>query len=238
MLKIVNKIIAVIILAVSFASVSVYAQGGDPGTPTEASFESRCAQISAAQSDPNSNYYLFPPCASSPSDCGTVKKTDANKIDHWNSPLNCLFLEEPIGGTRGYDLFKVECYPNPTKSSQSACEYTLWHGEALSSGGDVNRTVRGPVQAILTFEEGKEYQGPFGLLYNYIGLIYKYLSGVIVGFVILMSIVGGIRMTTSNGNSEAFDGGKKMIIKALTGMVLWFMSSLILYTINPTFFAF
>ena len=40
------------------------------------------------------------------------------------------------------------------------------------------------------------------------------------------------------GDTEAVTKGKEMIIKALVGMALWFLASLILYTINPTFFAF
>ncbi len=235
MLKGVVKIIGIFVLTASLLGINslAFAQtDGDPGTPSDASFEGRCEQMGKG------NYALFPPCANSPSKCESVMKKKGDE-EHWNYPLNCMFLEEPIGGEPGYDLYKVECFPNPKiHKSRVDCQYSLWHGEALTPPSDKKRTLRGPIQAILTFEEGKEYQGPFGLLYNYIGLIYKYLSGIIVGFVILMSIVGGIRMTTSAGNTEAFGAGRKMIIKALTGMVIWFLASLILYTINPTFFAF
>lgn len=197
-------------------------------TPSDASFEGVCAK--AGKDGP---YKDFPECASSPNECGS---------ENGLQPLNCLFLEEPIGGEPGYDLYKITCTATPAATGEGTensadtgeiiCTYTLWHGEAIVGN------ARGPVQAILAFEEGKEYQGPFGLLYNYIALVYKFMSGIIVAFVILISIVGGIRMTTSAGNSEQFGKGKDMIIKAMIGMALWFTASLILYTINPTFFAF
>ncbi len=159
--------------------------------------------------------------ASSPSECG------ANFGEE--PPKNCLFLEEPIGGKENYDLYVVTC---EERNGKEGCTYKLW------SGGYVPSTDRGPIQALLTFEADKAYQGPFGLLYNYLGLIYKYMSGLIVGIAVLFVVIGGIQMTTSYGDTAKFDEGKKRIINALIGIVLWFTASLILYTINPTFFAF
>jgi len=64
------------------------------------------------------------------------------------------------------------------------------------------------------------------------------MSGIIIAFVILVTIIGGIRIITSGGAPDGMKQGKDMIVKALIGMVLWFTASVILYTINPTFFAF
>lgn len=178
----------------------------------DASFQSRCA---------NAKELGFPECADSPSECGS----GSSDLDY-NVPFNCLFLQEPIGGRPGYDLFKI----TPLDSGDS--NYTLWYGEALVGKEE------GPVQAVLVYEEGKELQGPFGLLYNYLGLVYNFLSGIIIAVVILVVIVGGIRISTAGGNAEGAKSGKDMIIKALIGMILWFTASVILYTINPTFFTF
>lgn len=167
----------------------------------------------------------FPECADSPAECASVPGKFIGYITY-KTPINCLFLNEPIGGQTGYDLYKI----TPEPSGQVI--YDLWYGEALTAN------EVGPVQAVLTYEEGKELQGPFGLLYNYLALIYNYLSGIIIAVVILIIIVGGIIMTTSNGNQEGFNTGKSMITKALIGMVIWFLASVILYTINPTFFSF
>jgi hypothetical protein len=141
------------------------------------------------------------------------------------TPFNCLFLEEPIGGETGDDLFMVTPH-------EDGNIYELWHGEAI-----VGESY-GPVQAVLVFEPGREGEGPFGLLYNYLGLIYNFISGIIVGFSVLVVIIGGIMITTSAGDTTKLDNGKNMIKKALIGMILWFTASVILYTINPTFFTF
>ncbi|MBU0706122.1 pilin [Patescibacteria group bacterium] len=221
--------------------VQAVAYGSEPNSPSEASFKSRCAPE-------NTKDLGFPPCADSPSECesGSPEESPCR-----NTPFNCLFLQEPIGGKPGYDLFKVSCSPNPNagakgdskeQAEQKAkankcpsktvlCETTLWYGEAIV-GDD-----QGPFQAILAYEEGKETQGPFGIVYNYLGLVYNFLSGLIVAFVVLVAIIGGIRMSTSAG-SDKYTEGKNMIIKALVGMILWFTASVILYTINPTFFTF
>ncbi len=147
----------------------------------------------------------------------------------WVTPYNCLYLEEPIGGRPNYDLFKISCSNNPEKKG---CNYELWGGESIQ------KPYRGPVQAILTFTPDQQEAKGFALFYNYLALIYKYMSGVIVGMVVLFIIVGGIQMTTSAGDTTKFDEGKKRIQKAIVGMIVWFLASLILYTINPTFFAF
>ena len=213
----VKKISLIIGLSILLFSNPIFAQD-ETSSPNAASFESVCSKVNSD----DSTYGKFPKCADSPNDCGSNNKG--------LTPLNCLFLEEPIGGDPGYDLFKVSC--SETVNGSPICTTTLWHGEAIIG------EERGPIQAILTFEPGKDYQGPFGLLYNYISLVYNFMTGIIISFVILISIIGGIRMTISAGNTDQFSKGKDMIIKAFIGMALWFLASLILYTINPTFFTF
>ncbi len=221
------------LLILLLSSGTTLAQDGEPPATSDnpvqaAGMQSRCQNLPEG----------FPECADSPSECisksvSTPETTNTETSDtttsnlvKFNTPINCLFLNEPIGGRTGYDLYKIV----PEANGQS--NYQLWYGEALT-GNEI-----GPVQAILTYEEGKELQGPFGLLYNYLALIYNYLSGIIIAVVIFIIIVGGVIMTTSNGNQEGFNTGKSMITKALIGMVIWFLASVILYTINPTFFSF
>lgn len=164
----------------------------------------------------------------SPSECGSSEET-VNGKKMMITPRNCLFLEEPIGGKTGYDLYVIDCVK---KDNAEVCTYKLWRGGAITG------STRGPVQAVLTEDKSKPYQGPFTLLYNYLGLIYKYMSGVIVGVGVLFVVIGGIQMTTAGGDQAKFDAGKSRIVKAIVGIILWFTASLILYTINPTFFAF
>ena len=207
--------------------IVVYAE--EPQNVSEATFQSRCEGAEAMD---------FPPCADTPSECGsqnmpagtkTIRPDDGEPyelaITKNRTPFNCLFLEEPIGGERGYDLFKVTPHEDGNL-------YELWQGEAI-----VGQSY-GPVQAVLVFEVGHEGEGPFGLLYNYLALIYNFVSGIIVGFAVLVVIIGGIMIATSGGDTTKLDNGKNFIKKALIGMILWFTASVILYTINPTFFTF
>lgn len=218
MVKSIFKKFGLAVLTLMLVQVIAFAQTSDtePDSPEEASFQSRCAKLPEG----------YPDCADSPSKCGskvTPKPGGEEDEKQIREPFNCIFLREPIGGKPGYDLYRYN----------NSAGYILWHGEAIVDPPDT-----GPFQALLAYEAGKETQGPFGLLYNYLGLVYNWLSGIIIAFVVLIAIIGGIRMSTSAGNQEQFGAGKNMIVKALIGMVIWFTASVILYTINPTFFAF
>ena len=48
--------------------------------------------------------------------------------------------------------------------------------------------------------------------------------------------MGGVQISLYGANQGSVDEGKKRITKAIIGLIVWFTSSLILYTINPTFF--
>lgn len=156
-----------------------------------------------------------------------VNKCQSNK--EGKTPWNCLFLDEPIGGRPGYDLYIQTCITD--KAGVRKCTTSLWNGGVVPEG------ARGPMQALLTSDPSKPNQGPFGLLYSYLDNVYTFASGLIVGIAVLFIVLGGIEMITSAGG-EGFNNGKKRITQALTGLVLWFLASLILYTINPTFFSF
>ncbi len=202
---------------IAFAQEGAGTSETEPDNVQEANMESWCKDAEAMG---------FPDCANSPSECAS--KGDKSKPPKHRTPFNCIFLQEPIGGKPGYDLYKM------TVNETGERMVTLWYGEAILEKSNES----GPFQAILSYEEGKEAQGPFGLLYNYLGLVYNFISGIIVGFAVLVVIVGGIMISTGAGDSERVTQGKGLILKVLVGMVLWFTASVILYTINPTFFAF
>jgi hypothetical protein len=168
--------------------------------------------------------------AAKPSECGYTYCGQKKR--------NCLFLEEPIGGKYNYDLFIVDCKQGSCSGNtykpeghDSICNYAPYNGGAVPQGSTVK-------QAILTEDKSKPYQGPFGLLYSYVQLIYAYMSGLIVGISVLFVVVGGVQMSISGGDEAKFTAGKSRIVKAIVGIIIWFTASLILYTINPTFFAF
>jgi hypothetical protein len=86
-----------------------------------------------------------------------------------------------------------------------------------------------PVQVIFT------KTGP-ALLYSYIGMIYKWAAGIIGIVSVLFLVWGGIEISTAGDNTGKIDEAKKRIIQSITGLVLLFLSGIILYTINPNFF--
>lgn len=143
------------------------------------------------------------------------------------TPSNCLFLEEPLDDK---NLYIVECVENKAKK-KIECLTNKYNGGVIPVG------AHGPLQAILTRQASKPEQGSFGLLYNYLHLIYNYMSGIIIGVSVLFVVVGGIQIATAGGESGGVESGKKRIIQAISGLILWFTASLILYTINPTFFS-
>jgi len=220
----IKSIIIGLLLAVFLSPFLITPVHADMGA---GDFQSVCATIDGA---------LYPPCANTPADCKSKlvrEKTGSSKPDIYRYPLNCIFLEEPIGGRKGYDLFTRDC--GVATKAIKGCQYSFWDGSFI----DITVTKKtGPVQAILAYIPGNELYGGMGLLYSYVGLVYNWLSGIIVAFVVLVTIIGGIRMIVSNGDQGEYESGRKMITKALLGMVIWFLSSLILYLLNPTFFSY
>lgn len=74
-----------------------------------------------------------------------------------------------------------------------------------------------------------------GLLYYYIGMIYRWAAGTIGMVCVLFLVIGGLKITTS-ADGSGVEEGKTKIIQSIGGLVLLFLSGLILYTINPNFF--
>lgn len=75
-----------------------------------------------------------------------------------------------------------------------------------------------------------------GLLYAYIGQIYRWAALIIGSVCVLFMVIGGIEIATAGDNSENINKAKERIIQSIAGLVLLFMSAAILYTINPNFF--
>ncbi len=75
-----------------------------------------------------------------------------------------------------------------------------------------------------------------GIVKVYVKQLYIYGAGII-GFVsVVTMVISGIQIQVS-GVSGDITSAKERIFKALGGLVLLFLSGLILYTINPTFFS-
>ncbi len=88
---------------------------------------------------------------------------------------------------------------------------------------------------VLTCTLSERINGVSGtdLLARYVGALYRWAAGVIGIISVLVIVVSGVQTTVDSGGLEK---AKERIMQSLMGLVLLFLSALILYTINPTFF--
>jgi hypothetical protein len=70
----------------------------------------------------------------------------------------------------------------------------------------------------------------------FISMIYRYGSWAIGILAVLMIIIGGITMSIGGASQESVNKGKKIIMQAIEGVILFFLIGVILHTINPNFF--
>lgn len=73
-------------------------------------------------------------------------------------------------------------------------------------------------------------------IYGYIGDIYKWGASIVGIVATTVIIVSGIQISAAGGEPEAIGAAKKRILQSIAGIVVLFLSGLILYTVNPTFF--
>ena len=86
-----------------------------------------------------------------------------------------------------------------------------------------------PVQVTLS-------KGGTSQIEGFIKQIYTFAASLVGIIAVAVIIISGIQISLSGGDSEGLTQAKDRIIKSLTGIAVLFLSGLILYTINPTFF--
>ncbi len=169
------------------------------------------------------------------------------------SPVNCqqlndpaatknyviAIIEEQIGsakdapeGTNVIDCFReTNCKPEkvPAEGTQEAKEVTKCTSEYKESCSPSDTIFCQRVQAFIS-------QSGLDLLFTYIGLIYRWSAGVIGIVSVFYLVYGGIKIASAGDNQAALDDAKAKIAQSLAGLVLLFLSAIILYTINPNFF--
>ncbi|MFA6436132.1 MAG: hypothetical protein WCW30_03285 [Candidatus Gracilibacteria bacterium] len=75
-----------------------------------------------------------------------------------------------------------------------------------------------------------------GILKTYIAVIYRWAAGIVGIIAVLVIVISGIQISMDQGGGESIGAAKTRIMQSLSGLVVLFLSALILYTINPTFF--
>jgi len=86
-----------------------------------------------------------------------------------------------------------------------------------------------PVQVFIS-------QSGVDMLYLYIGAIYRWGASIIGIIAVLVIVISGIQISAAGGEQAAVTSAKTRIAQSLIGIVILFLSGIILYTINPTFF--
>ena len=74
------------------------------------------------------------------------------------------------------------------------------------------------------------------LLYSYVGRIYRWGAGTIGIVSVLFIVWGGVEIASAGADSGKIEKAKERIMQSIAGLVILFLSALILYTINPNFF--
>lgn len=101
-------------------------------------------------------------------------------------------------------------------------------GAAGGEGEEQNIVYCRPAQVI-------EAGSGSGLIKAYTALIYKWAAGTVGIVAVLVIVVSGIQIITSDVSGDV-DSAKNRIGQSLIGLAILFLSAVILYTINPNFF--
>lgn len=79
-------------------------------------------------------------------------------------------------------------------------------------------------------------KGGAGLIYLYVGTIYKWAASIVGILCVLMVVANGIIISASAGDQQAVTNAKTRIIQSIVALVILFLSALILNTANPNFY--
>ncbi len=124
-----------------------------------------------------------------------------------------------------------KCSTTFTTSSPSGCSNSKEIAEVLAKTPAENDTYT-ICEPIMVYVSGAGTE----LLYYYMGQIYKYIATLGGLIAVLALIIAGIMRSTAGDNTTQITEANKIITKSITGLVVLFLSAIILYTINPNFF--
>lgn len=135
----------------------------------------------------------------------------------------------------------LECvaYMNKLEEGAEYCKQASDRLAADSNSASYTLTVDGKVRkALVTCKPIQIILGTsgFDILYTYIGFIYRWGAGAAGIIAVLIIVVSGIQISASGGDQQAVTSAKTRILTSIGGLALLFLSAILLYTINPTFF--
>jgi hypothetical protein len=99
-------------------------------------------------------------------------------------------------------------------------------------------TLGNPLPTIVTCDRVQLLFGESGidLLKQYVGLIYRWATGIVGIIAVFIIMIQGIIISTAGGDDGKIGEAKSKIIESLTAIAILFLSGIILYTINPNYF--
>ena len=164
----------------------------------------------------------------------TLAELTCDSLNNPGQITNTIFtiIEEPLGDDKANSMY---CYRTT---------------EVKDSGCPQNANNKGNKGLISTYTDDcfpsettqckriQVIQGTSGIemLYNYIGLVYRWAARTIGIVCVFFIIWGGFDVATAGDNSGKLDEAKKRIIQSLSGLVLLFLSAMILHIVNPNFY--
>jgi len=79
-------------------------------------------------------------------------------------------------------------------------------------------------------------KGGTTMISGYVAMVYRWAAPIVGMICVLVIVVSGLQLSFSAGDSGAVDSARKRIVQSLAGLAVLFLSSVILYTVNPNFF--
>ena len=164
--------------------------------------------------------------------CDDVQKNNAEAKKYFIS-----IQEENIGN------YKSDSSQNPNKDQVIDCIRET--SQCKSASPDAQQTTCSEIKNLggscSTGATCQRIQIVFGtsgedLLYTWVGTIYRWAATTIGIVAVLFMVIGGIEIASAGGDSGKIEKAKERILQSLAGLVILFLSALILYTVNPNFF--
>jgi hypothetical protein len=150
-------------------------------------------------------------------------------------------MEEPFGSADMYKerkdgdktIFKVvECCRVTAKFKDGTVGTELLAGKC--GGGEIkDENIQYTFEQVMAIMS----KGGTTMIQGYISVIYTWAASLVGLIAVTVIIFSGIQIAMSGGDTQAVESGKNRIIKSISGLAVLFLSGLILYTINPNFFA-
>lgn len=136
------------------------------------------------------------------------------------------------------NIYKIATFPSFPECSLYKTDYNSLQSDVLKNFNvvppEMSISIPGldfsKVKVNVPDDEGFVYIPFIGM---YLNSIYQFALVVASILAVIVIIVGGARYVVSGGNAEQVTSAKKMIGGAIVGLLLAYISYIVLYTINP-----